>query len=485
MGGRGTSRRVLGLAVLGVAALAFGGCDWTIFGYDAALTHFSADNNINSANVSTVKQLFTANGAYASPVESGGVVYAGGQKGNLYAFDANGVTAVRGTPNLCSPLWTGDDGWLRHLGPPQWRAVWSMSSRTHPRPQRHALRLRRQRGDQLLGHAQGVPAALDRFHTAAGSVAGRGQRRGLHRRLLRRGLRRQRVNRLLGHAQGVPAALDQHAQTPHSPRRPSPTGSSTPPAERLETTRSSPIRPTAPPTARAPRPPAVPCGRAPWAPRAARPRPPSSNGVVYTESNDAKLFAFDASGVTDCSGTPTTCSPLWTAALSGTPNSAPRRRWPTASSTLRRARSRPSTPTASPTARERPRRARRCGPTTSPSMPPRPPWPTDWCSSARRATASPNGFRCRGVRRQRTHRLLGHAHGLQSAVDRVTGWRPDRLPRHRQWQGLRRRLLLRPRFRQLTSTAGCCPPPTTFVTVPSNGATVSGTKRSTPVLRQG
>ena len=42
-------------------------------------------------------------------------------------------------------------------------------------------------------------------------------------------------------------------------------------------------------------------------------------GVVYDESNDAKLFAFDANGVTDCSGTPTTCSPLWTAALSRNP----------------------------------------------------------------------------------------------------------------------------------------------------------------------
>ena len=50
-----------------------------MFGYDTALTHFSADNNINSENAATVKQLFTAPGAFASPAESGGVVYAGGQ----------------------------------------------------------------------------------------------------------------------------------------------------------------------------------------------------------------------------------------------------------------------------------------------------------------------------------------------------------------------------------------------------------------------
>ena len=48
--------------------------------------------------------------------------------------------------------------------------------------------------------------------------------------------------------------------------------------------------------------------------------PAVSGGVVYTESNDDKLFAFDANGSTGCSGTPATCTPLWTAALSGTPD---------------------------------------------------------------------------------------------------------------------------------------------------------------------
>ena len=50
--------------------------------------------------------------------------------------------------------------------------------------------------------------------------------------------------------------------------------------------------------------------------------PAVSNGVVYDESNDGELFAFDANGVTNCSGTPKTCSPLWTAALEGEPNYA-------------------------------------------------------------------------------------------------------------------------------------------------------------------
>ena len=60
--------------------------------------------------------------------------------------------------------------------------------------------------------------------------------------------------------------------------------------------------------------------------------PAVSAGVVYDESNDAKLFAFDADGVTNCSGTPTTCSPLWTPPWSEPPTTPPRQ-WPTASST--------------------------------------------------------------------------------------------------------------------------------------------------------
>jgi outer membrane protein assembly factor BamB len=38
-----------------------------------------------------------------------------------------------------------------------------------------------------------------------------------------------------------------------------------------------------------------------------------ANGVVYVGSVDAKLYAFDAAGVTGCAGTPKTCAPLWTA----------------------------------------------------------------------------------------------------------------------------------------------------------------------------
>jgi outer membrane protein assembly factor BamB len=45
--------------------------------------------------------------------------------------------------------------------------------------------------------------------------------------------------------------------------------------------------------------------------------PAVANNVVYVGSRDAKLYAFDATGTTNCSGTPKTCQPLWTAASGG------------------------------------------------------------------------------------------------------------------------------------------------------------------------
>jgi outer membrane protein assembly factor BamB len=42
--------------------------------------------------------------------------------------------------------------------------------------------------------------------------------------------------------------------------------------------------------------------------------PAVANGLVYAGSEVADLYAFDAAGVTNCSGTPKTCAPVWTGA---------------------------------------------------------------------------------------------------------------------------------------------------------------------------
>jgi outer membrane protein assembly factor BamB len=47
------------------------------------------------------------------------------------------------------------------------------------------------------------------------------------------------------------------------------------------------------------------------------------NGVVFVGSDDDKLYAFDANGDKDCSGTPKTCAPLWTGLTSGAVESSP------------------------------------------------------------------------------------------------------------------------------------------------------------------
>ena len=46
-------------------------------------------------------------------------------------------------------------------------------------------------------------------------------------------------------------------------------------------------------------------------------------GVAYVGSDDGHLYAFDAAGVTNCSGTPKSCAPLWTAATGGFARSSP------------------------------------------------------------------------------------------------------------------------------------------------------------------
>lgn len=45
--------------------------------------------------------------------------------------------------------------------------------------------------------------------------------------------------------------------------------------------------------------------------------------VVYVDSSDHLLYAFDAAGRTNCAGTPATCAPLWTAETYGAENSSP------------------------------------------------------------------------------------------------------------------------------------------------------------------
>jgi len=51
--------------------------------------------------------------------------------------------------------------------------------------------------------------------------------------------------------------------------------------------------------------------------------PAVAGGVVYVGSDDGRLYAFDAGGVTGCSGAPRQCAPLWTATAGDAVDSSP------------------------------------------------------------------------------------------------------------------------------------------------------------------
>jgi hypothetical protein len=50
--------------------------------------------------------------------------------------------------------------------------------------------------------------------------------------------------------------------------------------------------------------------------------PTIANGVVYVGSQDGKLLAFDAAGVTGCTGSPVVCTPLLSADIGGAPGAS-------------------------------------------------------------------------------------------------------------------------------------------------------------------
>jgi hypothetical protein len=51
--------------------------------------------------------------------------------------------------------------------------------------------------------------------------------------------------------------------------------------------------------------------------------PALANGVLYEPASQHELDAFDATGVTNCSGTPVTCTPLWSVQTGGPVRSSP------------------------------------------------------------------------------------------------------------------------------------------------------------------
>lgn len=236
-----------------------------MFGYDVGLTNSSPDQAVNGDNVSTLQQLFTNrninNDYFGYPVESNGVVYVGETNGNLDAYDANGASDCSGTPNLCSPLWTGSTGANGAASAPAVAngVVYIVSADGSTLSAFEANGTTNCSGTpkvcQPLWTAPTTPGG-DSSAVVADGVVYIGSYGTLN------GGRVEAFN-----ANGV-------TNCSGAPKTCQP----------LWTSSS----------------------------KVGFSTPAVTNGVVYATGEDGMLYAFSANGTTDCSGTPITCDPLWT-----------------------------------------------------------------------------------------------------------------------------------------------------------------------------
>jgi outer membrane protein assembly factor BamB len=98
--------------------------DWAKFHDNLANTGLNPyENVIGPANVPGLKTAWTAINTIgigsigSSPAVAGGVAYVGSVSGNLYAFSAVGTTGCSGAPKTCKPLWTGTTGQIYFSSP--------------------------------------------------------------------------------------------------------------------------------------------------------------------------------------------------------------------------------------------------------------------------------------------------------------------------------------------------------------------------------
>ena len=99
----------VGLAVIAVGLLATG-CDWLQLGGLANHDSHNPETTVNTSNVSALTEAFTTSPntfpIYSQPVVANGVMYAITQNGELSAYDAKGASGCTGSPTVCAPLWS-------------------------------------------------------------------------------------------------------------------------------------------------------------------------------------------------------------------------------------------------------------------------------------------------------------------------------------------------------------------------------------------
>lgn len=204
------------VVVVGALALVCSACNWFNVAANPAHTGFSPlENSVSSNAWSTLHRVWTANvqpssstAVPSSVAVSGSTVFIHNAAGQIQAYDANGSTNCSGTPTVCTPLWTA-----------------------------------------AAGGASGAPTQTDPATDGTTVFVG-------------------------GH-DGTLYAFDAHGQTNCSgtPTTCAPLWSAS-----LGSSAYDPV---------------------------------VDGGRVFVGTSNGDLYAFDAAGTTDCSGTPKACTPLW------------------------------------------------------------------------------------------------------------------------------------------------------------------------------
>jgi outer membrane protein assembly factor BamB len=264
-------RRLL-LVGLAILAIGFSGCDWTMVGFNAANTLSTPDTSLNSSNVPDLVLAFSANtggDVFGSPIVASGVLYVdsintSSSTVSLEAFDAAGNTNCSGA--TCQPLWTAP------LGSGTVGASTGGSSPAVVDGVVYAGASNNLEAFDAAGvtNCSGTPKVCAPLWSASGGPVGTSSP------VVANGVV------YIGSTDGNLYAFDAAGVT---------NCSGTPKT----------------------------CGPL-WSGNtggAIDGAPAVANGVAYVGSTDDDLYAFDAAGVTNCSGVPTTCSPLWSAATAG------------------------------------------------------------------------------------------------------------------------------------------------------------------------
>ncbi len=109
-------RSLVVLLVLASLSVALSACDWAQIGWNSTQTNDNASESaITPANVSSLSEHFTATGPInetnlSEPVVAVGRIYVNAQNDSFYAFSASGASGCSGSPSSCSPLWGASIG---------------------------------------------------------------------------------------------------------------------------------------------------------------------------------------------------------------------------------------------------------------------------------------------------------------------------------------------------------------------------------------